>query len=64
MVGRKDATGTAWATPLEHTLSALARDLAALRAAKETQQASAIWLQATCWRGACESLAASNVAVW
>ncbi len=29
-VGREDATGTVWATPLEHTLSALARDLAAL----------------------------------
>jgi hypothetical protein len=29
-VGRSDATGTAWATPLEHRLPALARDLAAL----------------------------------
>jgi hypothetical protein len=30
MVGRKDATGTVWATPLGHRLPALARDLAAL----------------------------------
>ena len=29
-VGRRDATGTAWATPLEHRLPALARDFAAL----------------------------------
>ncbi len=29
-VGKRDATGTAWATPLEHILPALARDLAVL----------------------------------
>jgi hypothetical protein len=29
-VGRADATGTAWATPLEHRLPALAKDFAAL----------------------------------
>ncbi len=29
-VGRKDATGTVWATPLEHRLPALAKDFAAL----------------------------------
>ncbi len=62
-VGRGDATGTAWATPLEHTLPALARDLAALSAAKQTRGASALWLQATCWRGACVSRAASKMAV-
>jgi len=31
-VGRTDATGTAWATPLEHKLPALAMNFAALRA--------------------------------
>jgi hypothetical protein len=31
-VGRKDATGTVGATPLEHRLPALAKDFAALRA--------------------------------
>ena len=29
-VGRADATGTAWATPVEHRLPALAKDFAAL----------------------------------
>jgi hypothetical protein len=62
-VGRKDVTGTVWATPLAHTIPALARDLAAPRSAKEAPWASAVWLQATCWRGACARLAASKVAV-
>ena len=31
-VGRRDAAGTAWATPLEHRLPALAKDFAALSA--------------------------------
>ena len=29
-VGRRDAAGTAWATPLEHTISALTKDFAVL----------------------------------
>ncbi len=63
MVGRKDATGTDWATPLEHTPPALARDLAVLRAAKETRRAGMAWTQATCCPGACANFAVTNVAV-
>jgi len=33
-VGRRDATGTDWATPLEHRLPALAKDFAAIRVPK------------------------------
>jgi hypothetical protein len=32
--GRKDATGTDWATPLEHRFPALAKDFAALSVPK------------------------------
>ncbi|HET8853525.1 MAG TPA: hypothetical protein VFN02_13465 [Ktedonobacteraceae bacterium] len=52
MVGRKDATGTAWATPLAQTPPALARDLAALKATREARQGGVPWTQAACWRGA------------
>src|SRR6266566_4038377 len=51
-VGRKDTTGTAWATPLAHRLPALARDLAALRVATGARRAGVAQTQATCCRGA------------
>ena len=50
--GRTDATGTAWAAPLEHRFPALARDLAALRAPRGAQPGGVTWTQATCCRGA------------
>ena len=52
MVGRKDATGTDWATPLGHTLPALARDLAALRAPRGARRGGVAWTQAACGLGA------------
>ena len=63
-VGRKDATGTVWATPLEHRLPALAKDLAALSVLSGTRRARVTATQAACCRGACIRFAASNVAVW
>jgi hypothetical protein len=51
-VGRKDATGTAWATPLAHRLPALARELAALRAPRGARPGDVVWTQATCCWGA------------
>src|SRR5438876_198923 len=41
--GRTDATGTAWAAPLEHRSAVLARDLAALRAPRGAQPAGVTW---------------------
>src|SRR5713101_4901543 len=52
MVGRRETTGTAWATPLEYTLPALARDLAALRTPREARPAGVPSTQAACGRGA------------
>ena len=52
MVARSDTTGTVWATPLEHTLTARARNPAALSAIKGARQADVAWTQATCCRGA------------
>ncbi len=64
-VGRGDTTGTAWATPLEHRLSALARALAALRVAPGARPRGVGGSpQAACGRGACARCAASKVAVW
>ena len=43
MVGRKDATGTAWAAPLEHRFPALAGDPAALRTPRGAQLGGVTW---------------------
>ena len=51
-VGRADATGTAWATPLEHRLPALARDLAALSVPTGAPWAGMAGTQAACGRDA------------
>src|SRR5437016_8898883 len=40
-VDRRDATGTAWATPLEHRLPALAKTFAALRAPRGARRQGA-----------------------
>jgi hypothetical protein len=52
MVGRWDTTGTAWATPLEHTPAALARELAALKVTKGARPGGVASTQAACCRGA------------
>ena len=59
---RGDA-GTAWATPLAHRLSALAKDFAALSVPNGACRKGAAWIQATRWRDACARCAASKVAV-
>ena len=48
MVDRSDATGTAWATPLEHRLAALARDVAALKMPNKLSPKGAASTQAAC----------------
>jgi hypothetical protein len=51
-VGRKDATGTAWATPLAHRLPALAKDFAALSMPNGACWKREAWTQAIHCRGA------------
>lgn len=61
-VGSGDSPGTAWATPLEQRLVALARKLAVLSTATGAPAARVNSAQAACERGACARLAASKVA--
>ncbi|HEX6552144.1 MAG TPA: hypothetical protein VF026_05225 [Ktedonobacteraceae bacterium] len=51
-VGTKDATGTAWATPLGRTPPTLASSLAALRTSQWAHPAGVSSTQAACCRGA------------
>ena len=47
-LGRRDATGTAWAAPLEHRLFALARDVAVLSVPTRAGRKGAASTQAAC----------------